>query len=62
MHAFDTTTSTWTDLTNLLKGPTVPARCGHGFVAAGGVLYVFDGSGNVGKIRTDRRLTATNSV
>ncbi len=47
--SFDTERVAWTDITNLLSGPRIPGRSGHGFAAAGGMIYVYGGSGEVGE-------------
>lgn len=47
-YSFDPLAMMWTNLTSSLIGPRIPARCGHGFVASSGSLFVFDGSGEIG--------------
>ncbi len=50
-YAFDPERVVWTEITDLLSGPRIPGRCGHGFAAAGGMIYVYGGSGEVGETR-----------
>ena len=44
--SFDPMAKMWTDLTDKLTGPRIPARSSHGFVAASGSLFVFYGAGD----------------
>ncbi len=48
-YSFDPERGAWTEITDHLSGPRIPGRCGHGFAAAGGMLYVYGGSGEVGE-------------
>ena len=50
LHVYDPASAVWTDLTSRMTGANIPGRCGHGFVAGGGLLFVFYGSGNVGEL------------
>ena len=49
---YDPAAAAWTDLTDRLTGAKIPGRCGHGFLSAGGLLFVFYGSGNVGAFQS----------
>ena len=43
LHVYDPATKIWTDLSGSVSGTQPSARFQHGFVAAGGRIYVFGG-------------------
>jgi hypothetical protein len=45
LHAYDPTSMAWTDLSAAVSGAPPAPRYGHGFAAAGGLLYSFGGRG-----------------
>ena len=49
---YDPASIAWTDLSAGASGTLPPPRYGHGFTAAGGLLYVHGGEGPTGKFQT----------
>ena len=43
LHQYDIAAIAWTDLSSATQGPVPSRRYGHGFVAAGGGIYLFGG-------------------
>jgi hypothetical protein len=48
LYAYDLTSYKWTDLSYISKGVIPSPRWGHGFVTAGGRLYLQGGYGSNG--------------
>ena len=54
LHVYDPVPMAWTDLSAAASGTPPCARLGHGFTAAGGLLFVHGGLGHQGNFSTKR--------
>jgi hypothetical protein len=61
-YSFDSERVAWTEITELFSGPRIPGRCGHGFVAAGRMIYIYGGSGEVGDIPMSHHCNVYQSI